>query len=120
MADTAKVQKGMVQTLSTVPASDVKRRGWRGLMRTLNAEGAVVVTNHNHPEAVILAADAYTRLLERANKADERLEQDLAALRERFDERLAALRRPDAGQRLRAVMRAPAKLRGKVKAGDTY
>ena len=120
MADTAKAPRGPVTTLSTVPASDVKRRGWRGVMRTLSAEGAVVITNHNHPEAVILAADAYTLLLERANRADEHLERDLADLRDRFDERLAALRKPDAGQRLRAVMQAPAKLRGKVKAGETH
>lgn len=90
------------------------------MMRTLSREGAVVVTNHNQPEAVILGADEYSNLLERALKADERLEHDLAALRARFDERLAALRKPDASERLRAVMRAPAKLGGKVKAGGTY
>ena len=40
--------------LPTVPASDVKKRGWRGVMRTLVKDGAVVVTNHDEPEAVIL------------------------------------------------------------------
>lgn len=109
-----------IKELPRVPAADVKRRGWRGVMRALKGQGAVLVTNHNQPEAVILAADTYADLLDRANQAESRLESDLAVLRSRFDERLAALRKPDAGRRLRSIMRGPAKLRGKVKAGRTY
>ena len=109
-----------VKALPRVPASDVKRKGWRGVMRTLRLEGAVLVTNHDQPEAVVLSAEQYADLLERAAQAESRVESDLAALRRRFDDRLAALRTPDAGDRLRRVMRGPAKLRGKVKAGATY
>jgi len=89
-------------------------------MRTLSVEGAVLVTNHDQPEAVILSADAYATLLDRAKQAESRVESDLALLRRRFDERLAALRKPDAGPRLRSIMRGPARLRGKVKAGKSY
>lgn len=109
-----------MKAMPRVPASDVKRRGWRGVMRMLSVEGAVLVTNHDRPEAVILAADAYANLLDRAKQAESRVESDLAHLRRRFDERLAALRKPDAGQRLRSIMRGPARLRGKVKAGKSY
>lgn len=103
--------------LSRVPASDVKRRGWRGVMRTLSVEGAVLVTNHDQPEAVILSADAYARLLDRAQQAESRVESDLALLRRQFDERVAALREPDAAPRLRSIMQGRARLRGRVKAG---
>ena len=89
-------------------------------MRTLSVEGAVLVTNHDQPEAVILSADAYATLLDRAKQAESRVESDLALLRRRFDERLAALRKPDAGPRLRSIMRGPARLRGKGKAGKSY
>jgi hypothetical protein len=89
-------------------------------MWTLREEGAVLVTNHDRPEAVILTADAYAELLERAQQSESRVESDLALLRRRFDDRLAGLAKPDAGDRLRSVMRGPAKLRGKVKAGTTY
>jgi len=41
-------------------------------------------------------------------------EQD--RLRHKFDGRLAALRAPGAGDRLRRIARRPARLRGKVKA----
>jgi PHD/YefM family antitoxin component YafN of YafNO toxin-antitoxin module len=109
-----------MKSLTKVPASDVKRRGWRGVMWTVREEGTVLVTNHDRPEAVILTADAYADLVDRAQQAESRVEADLALLRHRFDERLASLDKPDAGDRLRSVMRNPAKLRGKVKAGKTY
>ncbi len=120
MANTGKTLSEPVNALPKVPASDVKRRGWRGVMRTLREEGVVLVTNHDQPEAVILAAETYENLLERAKQAESRVESDLALLRRRFDERLAALRRPGASQRLRSVMRGPARLRGRVKAGKSY
>ena len=120
MGNSEKTLADPVKGLSRVPASDVKRRGWRGVMRTLSTEGAVLVTNHDRPEAVILTADAYASLLERASQAESRVESDLALLRSRFDERLAALRKPVASERLRSVMQGPARLRGKVKAGKSY
>ena len=106
-----------LEMLPELPASDVKKRGWRGVMRTLQAEGIVVITNHEEPEAVILPAREYEGLLETVRQAESRLTSELDALRLRFDERLAALRAPEAGVRLRSVMRARARLGGKVKAG---
>ncbi len=120
MAGDSKALAEPVKGLTRVPASDVKRRGWRGMMWTLREQGTVLVTNHDRPEAVILTADAYADLLDRATQGESRAESDLALLRRRFDERLAALRKPDAGDRLRSVMRSPARLRGKVKAGNSY
>ena len=102
--------------LARVPASDVKKRGWRGLMRTLQG-GGVLVTNHEQPEAVVLPIDEYAALLERSQQAESRAAAELDTLRQRFDQRLAALSAPGSADRLRSVMRRPAKLGGKVKAG---
>lgn len=102
------------------PASDVKKRGWRGLMRTLKMEGKMVVTNHNEPEAVIIAAEEYALLVQIVRQLESKTESDLDTLRRRFDERLAALQAPDATDRLRSVMRGPADLGGQVKAGESY
>ena len=101
--------------LPRTPASDVKRLGWRGVMRTVGREGKVLVTNHDQPEAVILSTDEYQRLMQAAQA-----QQDAAldALRQRFDARLAALAQDGAADRLRAVLAAPAALQGQVKAGD--
>ena len=106
--------------LPHTPASDVKRLGWRGLMKTVRSNGKTVVTNHNAPEAVILSTEEYADLMQLVQQASANTESALAALRRRFDERLAALQTPDAGERLRAVMRAPVELQGKVKAGASH
>lgn len=106
--------------LPNIPASDVKKRGWRGVMRTLAANGPVVVTNHSEPEAVIVSAQDYARLLAVVAANAAKTEAGLESLRRRFDERLASLQRPDAGDRLRAIGKSPTKLRGKVKAGTGF
>jgi PHD/YefM family antitoxin component YafN of YafNO toxin-antitoxin module len=117
MGHSTEPQSDSVGALTRIPASDVKRRGWRGVMTTLGTEKALVVTNHDRPEAVILATEEYSRLMAQAARAEAQIDADLAALRRRFDERLASLRAPGAGDRLRVIMRGPARLRGKVKAG---
>jgi PHD/YefM family antitoxin component YafN of YafNO toxin-antitoxin module len=89
-------------------------------MHTLRVEGTLLVTNHDRPEAVILSAADYASLMDRAAQAESRVESDLAVLRQRFDERLATLRMPGAGQRLRSIMQSPARLHGKVKAGESH
>ncbi|MBW3550102.1 MAG: type II toxin-antitoxin system prevent-host-death family antitoxin [Proteobacteria bacterium] len=106
-----------VEDMPRTRASEVKTLGWRGVMKAVNRVGKVVVTNHNHPEAVILSAREYGTLVEALRRAESREQSALEELRHRFDERLASLQAPDAGDRLRSVMRGPAKLGGKVKAG---
>jgi prevent-host-death family protein len=90
------------------------------VVRALAAGGPVVVTNHAEPEAVIVSAAEYERLLILVGQATAKADAALDTLRHRFDERLAALQDPDAGPRLRSVMNRPAKLKGRVKAGRGY
>lgn len=108
-----------LDVLPRTPASDVKKLGWRGVMKTIARGGKVVVTNHNTPEAVILSADEYGAILRALDAAGAAQRSALDTLRARFDERLATLQAEDAGARLRATMRGPARLGGKVKAGAT-
>lgn len=108
-----------LDALPRTPASDVKKLGWRGVMKTVARGGKVVVTNHNTPEAVILSADEYAAILQALDAAGAAQRSALDTLRTRFDARLATLQADDAGARLRAAMRGPARLRGKVKAGAT-
>jgi len=106
--------------LTHAPASDVKKLGWRGLMKTIRSSGKLVVTNHDEPEAVIMSAEEYADLIHAARQTASQTESALEALRQRFDQRLAALQSPDAGDRLRDVMRAGAQLKGKVKVGASH
>lgn len=110
---------GTIADLQRLPASEVKTRGWRGVIRRLRERGPLVVTNHDEPDAVILSVDHYVELVARADRDTQRVESELETLRRRFDERLQALRQPGAGPRLRAAMRSGPRLRGKVKAGTT-
>jgi prevent-host-death family protein len=109
-----------IQDLPRTPASDVKKLGWRGLMKAIARQGQVVVTNHNEPEAVIRSMAAYDAILEALRAASASDQAALDTLRARFDERLAALQSRDAGTRLRKAMRTDAKLAGKVKAGASH
>lgn len=106
--------------LPRTPASDVKKLGWRGVMRTVGREGKVLVTNHDQPEAVILSTDEYQRLMQAAQGAQLQQDSALDTLRRRFDERLRTLAQDDAAERLRAVLGAPVALGGQVKAGQSH
>lgn len=108
------------EQLPRTPASDVKKLGWRGVMRSVVREGTVLVTNHDRPEAVILSPEEYGRLTRAAAAAEAREEDALDSLRRRFDERLAALQQPDAGQRLRDTFGQAPALQGQVRAGSSH
>ena len=107
-----------LEDLPRTPATAVKTLGWRGVMKVLGRTGKVVVTNHNAPEAVILSAEVYADIRLALQQAAERTDPALDALRQRFDQRLAVLSAADAGDRLRGLMQAPARLGGQVKAGS--
>lgn len=109
-----------LQTLRRVAASDVKKRGWRGIVREVLEHGSVIVTNHAAPEAVVISVKNYTALLDAAQQHEARAASELDALRQSFDARLAALDEPTASVKLRSIMRRPAKLGGKVKTGSGY
>ena len=109
-----------IEQLPQTPATDVKKLGWRGVMKSVARSGKVVVTNHNEPEAVILSVQVYAAIKSALHEAASRTEPALEVLRQRFDERLAALQQADAGERLRTLMQSPARLDGKVKAGTGF
>lgn len=109
-----------IDALPKTPASDFKKLGWRGVMRSVRASGSVVVTNHDEPEAVILSTDAYESLMQALAGSQAGHESALDTLRRRFDERLAALEKPQAGKQLRGVMLRKAQLKGRVKAGTNH
>jgi prevent-host-death family protein len=109
-----------LDALPRTPASDVKKLGWRGVMKAVARTGKVVVTNHNEPEAVILSTEEYAGIRLALQAVAETTAPSLDTLRRRFDDRLAALQAADAGDRLRGLMDAPATLGGEVIAGASH
>lgn len=109
-----------IEDLPRTPAADVKKLGWRGVMKSVSRTGKVVVTNHNEPEAVILSTETYDAIMQALQRAESRNASALDELRRRFDARMASLQAADAGDRLRVLARSPARLGGKVKAGASH
>lgn len=105
-----------IDALPRTPASDVKKLGWRGVMKAVDRVGMVAVTHHDEPQAVILSTEAYHDILQALQEIRSKNESALEVLRRRFDERLASLQQASAGKRLRGVVRGPARLGGKVRA----
>lgn len=109
-----------LQQLPRKPVSDVKREGWRGVMRSVDSAGCLLMTNHNQPEAVILSLQAYRLLVDQAAHAQRDNQDKLERLTRAFDAELAGLQQPDAGDRLRQAFDAPLGLDGKVTAGHGH
>lgn len=109
-----------LECLPRTSASEVKKLGWRGVMKAVARHGKTVVTNHDEPEAVILPVEEYKALLERLREASARDEAALDTLRRRFDERLSDLQSPTAGDTLRTLLRTPLQLGGKLAAGEGH
>lgn len=104
--------------LEKTPAAEVKVKGWPSLMRKVRASGAVVITNHNHPEAVVVEADEYRRLVAQAHTASGTASRmrSLGALQSRFDEHLASLKD---GVSLSKALAKPARRGRKVTLGSS-
>lgn len=114
-----------ITELSRTTASSVKEH-WRKVMQEVRDQRMVVVTNHNEPQAVIISAEQYRALQAKVEALEQSLETlrseapALAELRQGFDARLAVLQQAEAGQRARALLKRPAHLQGKVKAGTGF
>lgn len=106
--------------LPRAPASDLKKLGWRGMMKILRAKGKLLVTNHDEPEAVIIPVAEYDALMQIVEQSAAQTESALAGLRHSFDQRLSVLQNGSAASRLQSTIRGGAKLGGKVKARSGY
>ena len=105
-----------VANLPSISASDVDAIGWPGEKEAMGRCGAIVVTDPDGPQAVILPVADYMA----ATQALRDAQSPLDALRRSYDERLVSLRAPDAGDRLRALINEPTALGGRVVAGEEH
>ena len=109
-----------LESLPRTPASDMKKLGWRGVMKTIARSGKVLITNHDEPEAVIIPVAEYNAMLALLRGAASRDEDALDALRRKFDERMASLKAPGAGEKLNSMFDKPLALGGRVIAGESF
>lgn len=100
-------------------ASRVKNK-WGDVVRQVQAEGSVAVTNHSKVEMVLVDASTYERMVKDAQARQSQEHQLLQALDQRFDLRLGALQQPEAAAHLGKLLAAGGKLRTRPKAGATF
>lgn len=121
----APVRFDPINELTHTTASSVKEH-WRKVMQEVRDQRMVVVTNHSEPQAVIVSIEQYRALQARVEALESSLEElrgqpaGLEALRAGFDQRLAVLQQAEAGDTARGLLRRPARLQGKVKAGSGH
>lgn len=109
-------ETGAAYALEPMPATTV-RRDWSTAKDRLRAKGVLALTSHDRVEAVLLEPAAYEALVARAEAADRAL---LDGLSRQFDERLVALKSPDAAERLRAAFAREGRFDGAPVAGDSF
>jgi PHD/YefM family antitoxin component YafN of YafNO toxin-antitoxin module len=119
-AKAAPATESGLEQLQRKPVSDVKREGWRGVMKDVGATGTLLMTNHDRPEAVILSLQEFRRLTELAESAQRDRALRLEQLSQAFDAEMAVLEQADAGSRLRKAFASRLALKGKVIAGRSY
>ncbi|MBD4706077.1 type II toxin-antitoxin system prevent-host-death family antitoxin [Xanthomonas citri pv. citri] len=101
--------------LEKSPAADIKVKGWPSLMRKVRSHGAVVITNHNHPEAVVVDAEEYRRLVNQASAAAATSAR-AQSLQAKFDAHLAVTTE---GAGLAKAIATPARRGRKVALGPS-
>ena len=109
-------------TLDQLPrqtASNVKNK-WREVVRQVREAGSVAVTTHSAVDMVLVDAATYEQLTASAAALKAREQSMLEQLAADFDQRLAALQRPDAGDKVAAVFGSAGKLAGRPKAGAAF
>lgn len=105
-----------IAPLPGISVSDVDAIGWPGLMEAMGRSGALLVTDHDGPQAVILPVADYVA----AMRALHDSQSPLDALRRSFDERRASLKAPEADDCLRTVVNGLTALGGRVVAGEEH
>lgn len=114
---TARIREnGAVYALEPMPATTL-RRDWSTAKGRLRAKGVLALTTHDRVEAVLLDPAAYEALVARAEAADKAL---LDGLSRQFDARLAALKAPDAADRLRAAFAREGRFEAAPVAGGSF
>jgi hypothetical protein len=109
-------ENGAAYALEPMPATTV-RRDWSTAKDRLRAKGVLALTTHDRVEAVLLEPAAYEALIARAEAADQAL---LDGLTRQFDARLAALKAPDAADRLRTAFAREGHFDTPPRAGDAF
>lgn len=111
-----------IHKLGSVRSSDLKRVSWRSVFKKLaqSPQGAMVITRHQRPEAIILTVAEYERLLGLAAEQQNQVQNVLESLRRDFDGRLESFKDGELGTRARKAMSELIVLGGKIRVSSDH
>lgn len=108
-----------VEDLPRRNATEVKNK-WGDLVRQVRAHGSVAVTSHDKVEMVVVEVGRYREMAAVVEGVQGRRQAALDELAAEFDQRLAALKAPDAKGRLDAALASKGRVRPRPKAGASF
>jgi hypothetical protein len=100
-------------------ATQVKNK-WGDLVREVRASGGVAVTHHDKVEMVVVEVGQYRDMVALVEGMRGRQQAALAELTTEFDRHLAALKAPDARERIEAAMASRGRVTPRPKAGASF
>jgi PHD/YefM family antitoxin component YafN of YafNO toxin-antitoxin module len=108
-----------VEDLPRRNATEVKNR-WGDLVREVRTHGSVAVTNHDKVEMVVVEVSRYREMAAVVEGVQGRQQAALGELAAEFDRRLAALKAPDARERIDRAMASRGWVGPRPKAGTSF
>lgn len=103
--------------LPTATSSDIKREGWRALVRLVSVKGFVAITANRRREVVVIETQAYDRLVDELTALRKATQPAVAELEAQFAKRIARMADPDVDARLRVLFTNPVDHQGRVRVG---
>ncbi|HMN45880.1 MAG TPA: hypothetical protein PKE27_14980 [Povalibacter sp.] len=108
-----------IDELPSQKSSHIKNK-WGDVVRQVQAQGSLAITNHSTVEMVLLTAGTYQSLLDLVSRLQAREKSEIDQLSEQFKARLATLNDPKARDRLSSVLASKGRARKKPIAGENF
>jgi prevent-host-death family protein len=108
-----------LEDLPSQRSSEVKNK-WGNVVRQVQSQGSLAITNHSNVQMVLLTAETYQSLVDLVDRLQAREQSGIDELSEEFKTRLAALQDPQARQRVGKLLAAKGKARKSPVAGKTF
>ena len=108
-----------LEDLPSQKSSHIKNK-WGDVVRQVQAQGSLAITNHSTVEMVLLTAGTYQSLLDLVSRLQAREKSEIDQLSDQFKVRLANLEDPQARGRLNDLLASKGRAKKKPIAGESF
>jgi len=108
-----------IEDLPSQKSSQVKNK-WGDVVRQVQTQGSLAITNHATVEMVLLTAGAYQSLLDLVSRLQAREKSEIDELSDQFKARLAVLQDPQSRGRMKSLLAAKGRANKAPIAGESF